>query len=193
MKNKKGQMFLVAAVIIVGLIFGASRTLNYVSAGSDQESFYDLTEELDFEIKEVLDYGILNDPANTETIALDLLDRYTENIVKEEVIFVFRNTAGEVNAIHYDSAQLLNLVTINVNGNPISIPIQYVYSNILTSAEVARPSNEMVEVRINEVVYNFRLRQGQGFYFVDNFLNNVKIYCVALKSDNLVLIFENYP
>lgn len=164
--NKKGQVFLVAAIIIVGLIFGASRTLNYVSAGSSQESFYDLTDELDFEIKEVLDYGILNDPSNVGNVALDLLNKYTENIVKEEVIFVFKNANGDVKAIHYDVSQSLNLVVLNVGGNSIQIPIQHTSASVLTNAEVTRPTNEIVNVKINDIVYNFKLREGQGIYFV---------------------------
>lgn len=158
--GKRGQVFLMAAVIIVGLIFGASKTLNYVSAGSSQEAFFDLTDEIDFEVKKVMDYGVFSE---TLVGPIDFLPYYTEYILEEEVVFIYGNL-NQLSAIHYDSNNQLEAVTFSVGSSSMVFSVQQTTG---TSADITSSiSSKKVTVKINEVDYDFDLKDGNNFYFV---------------------------
>jgi hypothetical protein len=168
-RGKKGQVFLVAAVIIVGLIFGANRAVNYVNTGKGNEAFYYLTEELDFEVGRVLDYGVINAGnlgVSLDQFTLNFLDEYTENIVREEVVYVYLNPPDKLRAIHYDSSDVLdNSIQLAIGESIIDVPIQHISSQVVSNADISYLENT-VNVIINDITYNFNLREGQGIYFV---------------------------
>ncbi|MDP4039460.1 MAG: hypothetical protein Q8P57_02685 [Candidatus Pacearchaeota archaeon] len=159
--NKRGQVFLMAAVIIAGLVLGASRTVNYAHIGNNQEAFYDLSEEIDFEAGRVLDYGVINN-LNPRTKLISFLDEYTEYIGKEEFVFVY----GDINnlqAINYETIEYPNsILLITGSGEGISFPI----SKTLQTNTNAFSDGEEVRVKVREITYTFNLKPGYNFYIV---------------------------
>ena len=63
--DKRGQFFLIAAVVIIGLIIGLSVVYNSVKAPKEDSQVYDLSKEIDYESAQVIDHGTFN--ALTET------------------------------------------------------------------------------------------------------------------------------
>jgi hypothetical protein len=157
-RGKKGQVFLMAAVIIVGLIFGASRGLNVAKAGNNNEAFYDLADEIGFETKRVLDYGVINTLQGN--YLEDFLDNYKNYIGDEEVLYIYGDING-VNGLVYAN-QILGVVGINSGGIASEITIRESTSQ---KAFVAQNGN-LVTVQIRGIDYKFNLKQGQNFYFV---------------------------
>ena len=86
--NKGGQFFLIAAIVAVGALFGLTAALNTVVAGSSQKPFYSLSNEIGFETKRVIDYGVYYDQ-NTETLIEDFLLKYKDYIADEKALFIF--------------------------------------------------------------------------------------------------------
>jgi len=76
--NKKSQYYLIAAVIIVTIILGASVLTNYIITREEPVKFYDLNQELEQESASVVDYGIYN-----ELDILDLIENFTSEYFVE--------------------------------------------------------------------------------------------------------------
>jgi hypothetical protein len=162
MLNKRGQVFLMAAVIITGLIFGASRTLNYVSVGSNQEAFYDLTDEIGYEVGRVIDYGVFNGLTPKEEV-FGFIGNYTEYLITEEFVVVY-GKFGDVFAVNYERLSDPSSLRILTGVSGISIPIettQTTYANL-----VYDQTSQKVTVKIRDINYDFNLKQGENFYFV---------------------------
>ena len=154
--GRKGQVFLMAAIIIAGLLFALTKTVNKGVSRDKPEAFYDLADEINFETKRVLDYGVINGQPSA-TLAGQLLGSYTEYIANEDIVFIYGDMTN-VYAVYYDTTQTLG---IQLLGNTF-IPIQIVTQ---TPVDVKRDSGTAT-VRIRGNDYNFNLKPGQNFYFV---------------------------
>ena len=51
--NKRGQFFLIAAIIIVGVVVGLASVVNTVRVGGQNEAFYKLAEEIATLLREI--------------------------------------------------------------------------------------------------------------------------------------------
>jgi|SRR3989344_4202469 len=154
--NKRGQVFLMAAIIIVGVMLSLVRTTNKSTAREEPEAFFDLAEEIGFETKRVLDYGVIN-RIPSGTLAGDLLNNYSEYISQEDVAFVYGD-GRDVYAYYY---QTVNAVAVSILNNTF-IPLNIVTGN---PVEVKREIGNAT-IRINGNDYTFDLKPGQNFYFV---------------------------
>ena len=161
--NKGGQFFLVAAIIIVGIVIVLASSVNSVRVGNDQEAFYDLSDEIGFETKQVLDYGVFEPSASSVDILLPTyLNDYAKYISQEEVLFVY----GDVNNVTGLVFTSIGVGSVGINtggGMPTTIIIEDIVGG--QEAEVIHDGNS-VSVDINGIVYNFNLKQGQNFFFV---------------------------
>jgi hypothetical protein len=163
MKNRRGQFFLVAAIIIIGIVIVLASSVNSVRVGNDQESFYDLSEEIGFETKQVLDYGVFDVNAETvDILLLDFLQDYANYIAGEETLFVYGDSNG-VQGLIFMNGDVGNVGLITgTAGNPSVIEI-----NDITGQKANVIHNlDLVSVEINGIVYDFKLKKGENFFFV---------------------------
>lgn len=89
--DKKSQFYLVATVIIIAIILGASIITNYVITREEPVKFYDLNEELKEESARVVNYGIYNSvniPKLIENFTENYFIEYAEE-KEEDIEFVF--------------------------------------------------------------------------------------------------------
>ena len=137
MFNKKGQVYLIATVIIISIISG----FMFLSEYSKKESsnfVYDLKKQLETESEMVLDYGF----ANEEDID-SLVEVFTED---------FSNYAGAGVGIYFVTGQEGNM---NV----------YYYEDgkqIVSSSE----EGGVISFVVENITYNCELNDGENFYFV---------------------------
>lgn len=164
--NKKGQVFIMAAVIIAGIILSAAKIANSARTGSNQAAFYDLADEIDFETKKVIDYGVINaqNQIGLDRFVIDFLGNYSDYIQNEEVVFIFGDSSGTMTAINYQSALTPHVINLATGPNPITLPITLTQA---TTAQLERDAtNSKIKVTIRGIDYTFSLTQGQNFYFV---------------------------
>jgi hypothetical protein len=158
--NKRGQVFLMAAIIIVGVIVGVSSISTDALVGDSNEAFYDLSEEVGFETKRVLDYGVLNQNNAFSEVEGFFLE-YQDYIAREQVVFVVGDSANMKVYYFFDNS---GEVGISTGGGGSTF-------NILISdfggweADVSADGTS-VNVKIDEVTYTFDLRDGENFFFV---------------------------
>jgi hypothetical protein len=161
--NKRGQFFLIAAIIIIGLIIGFATAVNSVRVGDRNEAFYDLADEVGFETKKVLDYGVYQ-IANTETLMKGFLENYTDYIATEEVLFIFGNE-DSLDVLYFENL-VIGSVGISVGPAPTIVPIQDYVDQTETAEVIHDLSDNKVTVKIKEINYEFKLRKGQNFFFI---------------------------
>ena len=158
MRNKRGQFFLVAAIIIVVAIIGFATTVNSVRVTNEKEAFSDLADEIRDETKEVLNYGIYNSE-DINSLVKGFLENYTNYISQEEVLFIYGNRDNIDGLIFREQG---GEVGIDVGTIPGVIEIQYTTGD---EANVTQsPDGKMVFVDIEGIVYEFNLKEGQNFF-----------------------------
>ncbi len=112
--NKKGEFFILTAVIISAVLVSLAVIKNEVISNSEPKSFYDLSSEIKEESARVIDYGVHSD---TEDV-IQLMDQFSDEIAISirnsdpniEIIFIFGNSTNiTIKNYGRDSASVTDL------------------------------------------------------------------------------------
>lgn len=160
--NKRGQFFFVAAIIIAGILIGLTTVVNQAVTSQEETGFYDLGEEIGFETKKVIDYGVYKDQ-DISVLTEGFLEDYADYIASEEVIFLIGGRTG-VKALYFNSSRQVGSVGISTGGSVSSVPIRA--SGGREANVTLLDGGRKAKVLINGIDYDFELREGQNFYFV---------------------------
>jgi len=164
-KNKKGQFYLIAAIIIIGVVIGVTALTNYVLTRPKPVKFYDLSKELNLESEQVINYGIYNNPGELENILEDFADTYSDYFGEGEadVYFIYGNEQ-KVNVIAY-TTEPTGSFSLIIGGTDIDLVIIGTYKYKGEETGPFTPG-ELVDVVVGGTTYNFNLKEGQNFFFV---------------------------
>jgi hypothetical protein len=160
--NRRGQVFLVAAIILTGILLTLTRFANKITSKDEPDAFYDLSDEIDFEVRKVLDYGVISGGQNTRAIISELINNYSDYIADEDVVFVYGN-AMDVSAVYYQSINNLQAISLG----SIYVPVNVVLAS--QTPVIVKPLDQVnvaATITINSIDYVFNLKPGQNFYFV---------------------------
>ena len=137
--KKRGQFYLIAAVIIIAVIFAFVAISNYYKPKNFVQ-IEDLKKELEIESSEVLDYVLQNSGSTA-------LDQFTQNFSKyagNEINITYITDASEsLDCYYYDSS----LVKQDISGS-------------------CSEAEGNVEISLNGYVYEFEMTEGINFYFI---------------------------
>lgn len=167
-RNKKAQFYLIAAIIIVGVLVGLASITNYIRTKKEPAKFYDLSEELSEEGSRIVDYGIYNEKDLSkmmENFTDNYFVQYSEEKVKDsELVFIY----GNQNNITVSSYTSENTGTISIDYGTSSFDLtgSEKYSANRTSYIPISPYE--VKVKLLGVEYKFDLKEGENFFFVIN-------------------------
>ena len=157
--NKRGQFYLLAAIIIISVLIGFAFVKNSINKKNEVKIYY-LGDEVGIESGVVLDHGTYKSYDDEEFASL--LANFTEIYAEfagtgKELYFIFGNKR-EISVASY-----LDVVSghIFVGGTRYDI-IKKKY--FLQKIKVTTP--DKVEVIIGDNSYIFELKEGQNFYFV---------------------------
>ena len=164
--NKRGQFFLIAAVIIAGIIL----TLGAINISTkkvikDEKSFYDLSKEISYESNQLIDHGVYtgqSDKINDSLISF--VEEYSAINPGTDMLLIYGNLESSPTVILYSWT---SSGTSGVSGGgptlgvPQMIPIQ-------TNPESTFDKEEgIVTVKLSEELsLTFELKQGENFYIV---------------------------
>ena len=159
--NKRGQFFLVAALIASSLLFGLTTVINSAQSTGEDRAFYGLSDEIDFETKRVLDYGTYYyEHVSSDQLMREFLTEYADYIAQEKVLFLYGN-ANSLEGLYF-SNRAIGSIGVGTGGGATIIPIQQVSGSV---ADV-RVEGDRINVVIGGVTYPFTLLEGQNFFFV---------------------------
>ncbi len=96
-KNKRGQFYLVATVIIVATILVYTGVTNYYLKKT-YSTVEEVKEELDIESSHILEYGTFDD-------LRDFLSKYSSYLGENFELYVIMGELGELNAYKYHNGE----------------------------------------------------------------------------------------
>ena len=159
--NKRGQIFLMAAILITSVVIGLSTIDTEAEVMSPNEAFYDLSGEIGFETKRVLDYGVFQN-SNPFAKIDDFFNEYIDYIGREQVVLIVGN-AGEMKVYHYVTD---NAGQVGINLGGVDVTNSITITDIEERDATIGKDGGIVKVTINEIDYEFTLRKGENFFFV---------------------------
>lgn len=165
--NKKAQFFLVAALIISGIILGLSQTFISTNVEPTETLAYDLSNEVYYEASQVIDNGVFN-AKSEENIAQELsnLTEYYSRINPDSDISIVygnpenANSLNTLNEISYDYQSKKAISS--------KIPLTDTDSQFLDTNK----EKKKVRVKLNSkdkesnIVRDFEVEKGQNLYLV---------------------------
>ena len=174
--NKRGQFFIIAALIIVIIIIGLGTS--YVSFKAPEEDIrvYDLSSEINFESSKVIDNGIISG-SNTEVYnnLKQLSDSYA--LLNPDSDFViYYGDENEIKARSYEGKEQ-GTVSLSLGTESIETNIQPRTIQEDTVTPSCPPLMEECEKQIDVILentlskneeykYKFNLKKGQNFFIL---------------------------
>ncbi len=163
LKNRRGQFFIIMAMVIIILIAGFVSVTNSVDKKSNVR-FYRFGDELKFEGDKVLNYGIKKnfDSSGMKSLFTNFTENYSVYSPADNFYYLF----GDSNTITFAGLIKKDSGTINVDfdgvgsGTDISLS-QGVYK----TQDITSPTSSG-NLTIDGTIYPFSIRTGQNFYFM---------------------------
>lgn len=157
-RGKRGQFYLVAAIIIVAAIVGFATVTNSAKR-ADETRVYDLGEELEIEGDQVMEHGVINPDVQIEEIMTNFSRKYSAYVQggNLEIIFVFGNK-DNLNKITFTD---FLRGSISDSGSTVEI-----LDSKIKKEKVEKTANDKVKINIGKINHEFDLKPGENFYYV---------------------------
>ena len=162
MGNKRGQYFLIAAIVIIVVVVSIITVSNYTQR-KDVTRLYDLGQELGIESQNVIDYGTYNSqsPSEMNTMMLNFISNYRSYIGTDKNVYFAFGNKNNISVIGYQQAAESESVCIKIDSGDC---VPYVGGEKIQEFTGAGMSKAAIV--IGDVQYEFKLREGENFYFV---------------------------
>jgi len=179
--NKRGQFFILSAVIISAVIIGMVAVVNYVDINQKPVDIYEISEEVNKEGGAILDYQIYNDIQGNENltefvraVAKDIRDKDPS----AEFIFVYGDAENlivenyastSVNEIPGATTKLENNIRLSISGTPITLNQKKYLSDFSDAYINSYPDlnqGEIFEVEIKGQNYTFPISENRKILFI---------------------------
>ncbi len=173
--NKKGQFYIVAAILIIMIMSGMGSVATYAIVKSEPRTITDISEDLSRESVEIVDYGMYNDKDVNKLIENftggDMAEYFLKKTDNANIAFVYGNESG-LNLLSYKPE---NTGSIRVGGTNFNQLREYAYVGI-------------PEVRGNKIRINIKIDGKDNFYEFDKKNNKMFYFVIAKKSGDEISV-----
>lgn len=161
MKSKRGQFYIIAAILIVVIISGIATTVTYTITKSAPKGIKELSGEVKQEIPRIERHAVYNKQDRDELINNftkgDLAKYFFSKTDEASMTMIYRNASGNVNAIFYTKD---NSGTIGVQDFKI-----YTTEDTVNTIKVVSEGKKTTVDILNQS-FTFELEDYQDFYFI---------------------------
>lgn len=157
--NKKGQFYLIAAIIIIILIFGIYSVKNYVTSNAKRTIVYDLEKEFGMEGGRIDDFAMYNNKDQAEFDSL--INNWTEMYISskgqtiDDFIFVYGNSSS----LFIRSYNKSNVGNVCLSG-------QCDVMNYYTITRDTLETSNNFKLNLGNQSYNFKLQPDKNFILI---------------------------
>jgi hypothetical protein len=160
-KGKRGQIFIIAAIIIIIILVGLAGVSNRVYYREPPAKFYDLSNNLQLEGYNLYDYGKYN-----QKDAKEIINNFT-GVFSDYVGSTGENTEfmiiqGNINNVSWTIYESPGGVQTSTGGTPIEIET----GGLIPTRGSVRPQGSTVTIPFNDIEYTFNLSSQDTFIFV---------------------------
>lgn len=165
---KKGQFFIIAALVLVSVIIGLTTIYNSITIDKEDSTVYDLSAEINFEAAQALDQGTFGEGVQIDDSIARLTQFYKESNPEQDIIVIYGNETI-LKIISYVTRET-GEVTLDLGGSTVVIHTDGVRQDgdpLEESLCVENFCKSSVNLILsNDATYSFNLRPGQYFYVV---------------------------
>ena len=161
---KRGQFFLIATIIILGVLVGIGIVYNLATSPPDDVAVFDLSSEIQHESLQVIDSSVYADE-DQDTIVQkveNLLGNYSEHNPYKEIYIIFRS-GDIISTVSYTEEETGN-VGIGIGSGP-----EHNFENIgrgRDSFNLPEGSRSVIISLREGVEREFEIREGENFYVI---------------------------
>jgi len=161
--NKRGQFYIMAAVIIIAVIVGIVAVNNYASVKKPETKIYELGKELGLETGEVVSYGVYQ-KEDTDSLIKNWTNEYyryaQESGVQGDWVFVYGDSEKiNVYGLTNSTAGEISLI---IGKDKSKIPVQ----GVETQNYSFTPEGNNATIEFNKILYDVNIKEGENFFFV---------------------------
>jgi|SRR3989344_158019 len=164
--NKRGQFYLIAALVIIGILTTLSATYTTTRSPKEETTIYNLLDEINFESNQVVDYGVFK-PENDDQILAhidQLATHYFQTNPSTDLIIVYGNSMNELQFLIKQNTQTGN-VGFSFGGNDIiTTPTGPTTIKDTRQRSTETETEQVTVVLSDDTRYYFNLRPGQMFF-----------------------------
>ncbi len=168
--KKRGQFYLIAALIIVGILVGLGAIYNDVRTSNEDTQVYDLSKEINFESSKVVDQGVFSGSSSStiEDNIKKLIEIYSNSSPNNEIFVLYGNETEKKSLIYY---KVENSGSTGISaGSGQNSKVDF-YQQKLGTAAVDYGSTESGKIKIKlseerDLEYTFDLEKGESFYII---------------------------
>jgi len=162
----KGQVYILVAVVIIGLVIAFATAINY-SKRKNQIEIYNLGEELGTESVNILEYGTYNKLNNTQMkeLLVSFINEFSRYGDIERLYFIFGDL-DEITFVGYHDDILVDTISVLTNGTDTDIRIPSINGTNPVIEDFYPSRDPDVTVTVEQTNYDFILRSGENFYFI---------------------------
>jgi hypothetical protein len=169
MINKRGQFYLIAAIVIIGIVIGFATLTNFFSRGLvDEKKVYFLSKELSIEGTYVIDYSTFKG-TDAEILLGSFAEKYGQYAGENrEIYFVF----GDKDTITVATYEEISVGSISVTGGGNPIAQEIIERGFSKKVQDRGTGTDLSKVTVQVTQdgrtfdYEFDLKPGENFYFV---------------------------
>ncbi len=179
--NKRGQFYLIAAVVVISLIISINVIHNMADSSKEDVQIIDLSDEIAFESSQIIENGVFTDNKGKipESIE-DLSNTYASTNLGKDLIFivgnktefnVFYQDAGKKESLQFPGTTLLFSETISDSQGSVSLSTSgdssLDLSKTILKKEKRTASTDKITLILNEdFSRTFDLNTGENFFIV---------------------------
>lgn len=160
MKNKRGQIYIIAAVIIILVIIGLATITNRVSYKQEPKTFYELGSQFSQESFHLSEWGTYNDQNPQEAI-----NNFTENVFSKKV-----KQAGAEFMIIYGNRENVTYTTCQRAGEVIfdqpAVQSRITLGDLECKETTTSSPSTSAEITFLNETHRINLGEEQGYYYI---------------------------
>jgi hypothetical protein len=160
--NKRGQIFLIAALVIVVILAGFG-IYNYVTTTGDDQRVYDLSKEIKFENSKIIDYGVYSlNEINTSNRLIDTVDYYARENPDTEIIVI----SGDEKTLKSGNATNIFYGFKDIGGIGVGDNSDLEIKQRNITAARTEVVGDKIKVILGDGEFEFDIVDGENFYLV---------------------------
>ena len=162
-KNKSGQFYLIAAIVIISLVIGFTGIANY-SKKTNSERINGIRDEMQIETAKIVEYGVENYNyierlAKINELLKNVSEIYSNYSGVEEFYYVLGDTSSvAISAYMKDFPETANIDgTETIWDKSLGDNYKIIYHT---------PTSSTLTIKMNNIDYAFELTSGLNLYFI---------------------------
>lgn len=166
--NKRAQFFLIAALIISGVILSFGKSYTQSSIQEENAQIYDLADQFKYEASQVIDNGLIQGKSTTQIKeSLENLTEYYAKLNPDSNIDIIFGNESSLNSISKNQTGGISFQSLS-SPNPTSTGAE------ISSSQVDKTAPKKINVKIpvagssgqKKVDHSFEVAPGQNFYLI---------------------------